>query len=108
MLALLIAITAWAFIPPVRDSFYAVFTGDNFSSLPAIIFTLAFAALLTAGWFLPSSTVLNISMRVFFWMNFVLPALLIGNVFLENSYGYLKERKQPNPRTELQSVLKPF
>jgi 4-amino-4-deoxy-L-arabinose transferase-like glycosyltransferase len=106
MLALLIAITAWAFIPPVRDSFYAVFTGENFTALPAIIFTFAFAALLTVGWFLPSSTVLNISMRVFFWMNFVLPALLIGNVFLENSYSYLQQSRQPNPRTELQSLLK--
>jgi 4-amino-4-deoxy-L-arabinose transferase-like glycosyltransferase len=108
MLALLIAITAWAFIPAVRESFYAIFTGDNFSVAPALIFTAAFAALLTVGWFLPSTTVLNISMRVFLGLNFVLPALLIANVFLQNSYGYLKKRDQQTPRTELQSFFIPF
>ncbi|HYF01777.1 MAG TPA: hypothetical protein VEC36_00250, partial [Patescibacteria group bacterium] len=93
MLALLIAITVWAFVPPVRASFYAIFTGAPNPGAAALIFTLGFFALLATGWFLPSSVVLNISMRVFFWTNFILPALLIGSVFLTNGYGFLKKEK---------------
>lgn len=106
MLSALIALTVWAFSPAIRASLYAVFTGGNYTVLPAVIFSAISLMILIAGWFLPSKVVLTVSMRVFFWMNFVLPALLIANVFLENSYGFLKQRKQPHPQTELQSFLK--
>ena len=103
MLTLLIALTVWSFVPPIRDSFHGLFIGGNEPVLPALVFAGVSIAVFVAGWLLSSQIVLNISMRVFFWMNFILPALLIANVFIENSYRFLKHPQKA--AIELQSSL---
>lgn len=103
MLTLLVSLTVWSFVPPIRDSFHALFIGGNGTVLPAVIFTISSIVVLFLGWVLPSQIVLNVSMRIFFWMNFALPALLIANIFIKNSYGFLKHPQKAT--IELQSNL---